>query len=231
MGTKTDRGVRSLAGTVVAAVRADELRLGPAPTRWASGVYCLLDAVFRARADYETIVRPMLAERLAARPGMRDRATLRFRDLLDDVRGMRGDKHEAYAEVALNRQQLAHRLKVSICCDAAELLSRRKLETRRRLLALEPLELEALACDELTRIRGFGGVLARHWLAALGFEHAVRPDRDLRRFLERVTGWRPRAGDEDDDARARAVIEAAAKRLRVAPLHVDAAIRRAEAAP
>jgi hypothetical protein len=222
--------VKERAAQIVAHARKGALELAFDAPEWASGVYCLLDTVFRARAEYATMIRPMLVERLPARPGMRDRAALRFRDLLADVDSMRRDKLEAYAAAALNRQQIAGRLKVAICCEAAAMLSERGLETKRRLLALDARALEDLVCRDLVGIVGFGDALARRLLLELGFAGAVRPDRDVRRYLGRVSGWRPRPNAEDDE-RARAVLCAAARRLRVTPMRLDVAIRRHEAAP
>ncbi|HJO26487.1 MAG TPA: hypothetical protein QF730_04490, partial [Planctomycetota bacterium] len=49
---------------------------------WESGVYGLVDCVFSSQARYESVVLPMLRERLPARPGMKDTPELKFSDFM-----------------------------------------------------------------------------------------------------------------------------------------------------
>jgi hypothetical protein len=217
-----------IAARVVERFRSGALELGEPPPAYKSGVYCLVDAVFRARTDHATVVVPMLRDRLAARPGMRDRAALRFRDLLADVDAIGGDKLEAYAAEVLNRQRIAGRRKAAILCEAAALLGEQGLETKRHLMRLHPFDRERVALADLTRITGFGEGLGRHLLEMLGHAEPVRPDRVVRRFLGEVGGWTPDPRADGDEARARDVLARAARRLRRTPLRVVAAIHRAE---
>ena len=198
------------------------------PPRWASGVYGLIDAVFRARAEYATTVLPLLQERLPERPGMRDRPRLRFQDFLADVAALRGP--EGYARKVLNRQRIGARRKVAVCCDAAAFFSRRGLETKAKLRALPSEERERVVCELLPEIEGIGPTIARQLLVQLEHAEPPRPDRWVRGLLAGLGPWTPDPRSPEDDERAAAILTDAAARLRVTPALLDLQIHRAASA-
>jgi len=226
-GRTTGRRRRAAASVLAERIdrlaRAGELDLWSDARTWRSGVYALVDAVFRARASYSAVVVPMLEQRLPARPGMSDRATLRFSDLLADVATCGRDpasRAEAYAREVLNRQRIGGRLKVDVCCEAASLLADRGLETGRRLRNLSEPAWDELARD-LRGVTGLGDLLVRHLAAALGRATPGAPAARLVSFAAELV---PRAAIDAADVTA--AIARAAPRLRVRAVRLDVALHR-----
>jgi hypothetical protein len=222
-GTQRRGAAGVLTERLVALANSGELALFDDARTWRSGVYALVDAVFRARASYAAVVLPMLEERLPARPGMHDRATLRFSDLLADVATCGRDpasRAEAYACEVLNRQRIGGCLKVDVCCEAATLLADRGLETGRRLRGLSQPAWDELARD-LRGVTGFGDLLVRHLAAALDRETPGSPTPRTVRF---AAGLAPRA--EIDASVVTAALARTARRLRLPAVRLDVTLHR-----
>ncbi len=192
---------------------------------WNSGVYSVIDCVFSAQARYESVVLPMLRERLPARPGMADEASLRFSDFIADVESFGDTPWDPYGEAVLNLQVLARRRKVEVCYDIAQFFVARELETTANLNELGEDALLALVLGPLqSSIHGIGPALARYLAILLGIESQIKPDIMISRFFGGLTDWSPRDGNKDDISIIEEVIRAAAKDAGTTAARLDNAI-------
>ena len=192
---------------------------------WKSGVYAVIDCVFSAQAKYESVVLPMLRERLPARQGMVDKEELRFSDFIADVDSFGSDKWDAYGSAVLNLQVLARRRKVEVCHDIAHFFVSRNLETMPDLRALgEPALVELVLGPLQSQIHGIGPALARYLAILFGVESQIKPDTLIIRFFDALSAWSPRAGNEGDIALIEGVMRESADQAGTTPSRLDNAI-------
>jgi hypothetical protein len=155
-----------------------------------SGVYSVVDCIYRVRSHYEYVVLPML-RRLATRPGLGDCPCLKFSAFLADVDRFGPDKFTSYADHVLTRNKLAGRLKVEICYDVCRFFVDRNIETiddiREQGDSVEKMILEDLQLD----VRGIGVSLAHQLLSQIGYEDHVNLDAMIVRFWSRMNIWTP----------------------------------------
>jgi len=193
---------------------------------WNSGVYNVIDCVFSSQAKYESMVLPILRERLPSRPGMRDTPELKFTDFMRDVDSFGPDKWDRYAsEVLQNKQVLSGRRKVEVCYDIAHFFVHRGFETLQELGQQGEGPLLDLVLGPLQRdIKGIGPALSRYLAILLGVESQIKPDTMIIRFFDSLSPWSPRMGNEQDIAIIEAVITQIAKEKGTTPARLDNAI-------
>jgi len=201
----------------------------PNYSTWKSGVFAVVDCVFSAQAKYETMVLPMLQERLSARPGMADTKALTFSHFMADVDLFAPDRWDGYGRAVLTRQVLARRRKVEVCYDIAQYFVERGFETSKDLRKLGDEQLTELVLGPLqSAIRGLGPALSRYLLILLGIEDQIKPDTMILRFFDSLSDWSPRMGEAADIAVIESVIRKAAKAHGTTPARLDNAIWRHE---
>lgn len=206
------------------AVRRARIVVDPNYIEWRSGVYAVVDCVFSSQSKYDSMVLPILRQRLPRR--LPDRPELRFSDFIRDVDSFGPAKWDRYGrEVMANMQVIAGRRKVEVCYDIARFFSLKGLETRADIRSLPDRELEALVMGPLqNEIRGVGPALARYLLILLGLEGHIKPDVMILRFFAGLTSWKPRASDKTHAEIIRSAITAVAAELGTTPSRLDNAI-------
>ena len=193
---------------------------------WESGVYNVIDCVYSSQAKYESMVLPILRERLPSRPGMRDAPELKFTDFMRDVDSFEPDKWDRYAsEVLQNKQVLSRRRKVEVCYDIARFFVDRGFETLEDLQAQGEEALLELVLGPLQRdIKGIGPALSRYLAILLGVESQIKPDTMIIRFFNSLSSWSPRMGDVSDIEVIERVITQSAADIGTTPARLDNAI-------
>lgn len=206
------------------AVHRGRIVVDPNYIEWQSGVYAVVDCVFSAQSNYESMVLPILRERLPRR--LPDRPGLRFTEFLQDVDSFGETKWDRYGrEVMANLQVISGRRKVEVCHDIASFFVERGLETKADIRTMPDSDLEGLVMGPLqSQIRGIGEALARYLLILLGLESHIKPDIMIHRFFERLSSWKPRDGDRGDAEVMRKVIATVAAELGTTPSRLDNAI-------
>ncbi len=138
-----------------------------------SGVYAVLDCVFSAQADYETVVKPTLerfadnSRIVADNSRIVDEESLTFDSFLSYIRVGDSERvgdsdrptperfEEVAASVFKNRQKISGRTKVEVAYDVCEFFARQGLQTKKELQELpegkdgEPGKLEILVMDSI----------------------------------------------------------------------------------
>lgn len=216
-----------LSTAVVAWVEGELGGLGDGLAQWQSGVYAVVDCVFSAQAKYESMVLPMLLERLPSRPGLVDEPELTFSAFIADIESFGDEPWDAYGNQVLNLQVLAGRRKVEVCHEIARFFVQRGLETMGDLRALGEEELLELVLGPLQQsIRGMGPALARYLTMLLGVESQVKFDTMLQRFFEQLCGQVGWSGAPITMEQAEDVMREAASQLGTTPARLDHAIWR-----
>ncbi len=225
MSHKPDEAL--LCTSLGALVSAGLITPDPGPARWKSGVYAVVDCVFSAQTRYESVVLPMLRERLPLRPRLADSPVLRFSTFLADVDTFEPDRWEGYGRAVLNLQVLGGRRKVQVCYELSRFLVDRGFETLADLQELgEQALLELVLGPVQSSIKGIGPALARYLAILLGVENQTQPDTMILRFISSLSPWAPRFGSEEDIAVIQRVIGTVAKDTGTTPARLDNAIWR-----
>jgi len=194
---------------------------------WESGVYGVVDCMYSLRANYESVVLPMLRERLPARPGMQDTPDLSFSDFMRDVDRFEPDKWDGYGSAVLNLQVISGRRKVEICYEIAQSLRDLGYETRADLLAIGEEALVDLCRGPLRNaIHGFGEAACRYLPLLFGVESQIKPDTMIIRFFGGLSSWSPRMGNVRDIELIERVITRASADIHTTPARLDNAIWR-----
>ncbi len=192
---------------------------------WESGVYGLVDCVFSSQARYESVVLPMLRERLPARPGMKDTPELKFSDFMRDVDQFEPDRWDGYGSAVLNLQKISGRRKVEVCYEVAHFLRDLGYETRDDLLAIGEEPLVKLCRGPLRdAIHGIGEALSRYLPLLFGVESQIKPDTMIIRFFDSLSNWSPRMGEVRDIGVIERIITRAAADINTTPARLDNAI-------
>jgi hypothetical protein len=192
-----------------------------------SGVYSVVECIYRVRSHYEYVVQPML-RRLSARPGLGDCPCLKFSMFLADIERFGPDKFGSYADHVLTRNKLAGRLKVEICHDVCKFFVDRNIETIADMHDAN-VDLEKLILEDLQiEVRGIGVSLSHQLLSQLGYEDHINLDSMIVRFWSRMNIWTPRVSRPADHDIVLDTFRRVAARMGTTPARLENAIWRYE---